>query len=173
MIRFFLHFGEISIDDRRRAIAISRRSGRKSALHLERAASRQRLQDAACKDIPYSRYKECEPDAVGQKSRCQQEQARGQQANAGKQFAHRDFAAIEAILNPRQCLKALMTKQGSAKYSGQDNHPNRRPQAKSLAGFDEDGNFGDRHANENEEKDDGHACSLWVEVLSNRGPGVP
>ena len=55
-----------------------------------------------------------------------------------------------AILNPRHRLKALMTKQCGAKYSGQDNHPNCRPQAKSFAGFDEDSNFGDRHANENE-----------------------
>ena len=64
-----------------------------------------------------------------------------------------------------------MTKQCSAKKSGQDNHPNCRPQAKLFAGFDEDSNFGDRHANENEEKGDGHACSLWVEALSNKSSG--
>ena len=60
-----------------------------------------------------------------------------------------------------------MTKQCvQEKRSGQP--PRLRPQAKLFAGFDEDSNFGDRHANENEEKGDGHACSLWVKPYLTR-----
>ncbi len=88
---------------------------------------------------------------VGQEARRHQKQAGDDEAGAGQQIAHRQAALLGLLSDPRQHGHALRADQHGADQRGQQNGAKRGPKADPVAHFDEQGDFGDRNAEQYQE----------------------
>lgn len=136
--------------------------------HSRTPAARQTSQNEMSDHMAHRRHEQKKAYGIGHETRRQQQRARDQQAQAGKNLFDRNLPAFQALLRAGQYRHPLGAQQRSANYGGQYDNGEGVPQPNDLARLNEDRDFEDRNAYERGENyNKRHACSFLNQSLSN------